>query len=244
MQLASSCTRLGAAEPSYQTNKDISVNVIVAVDLDIEAQDIEAIAAVATGGNWEITLLHVVSPPPVFFQSDFGGFLPPGPVETDGAEARLEGIAEAFRSYDLAVEPLVTLGDPVFGICEAAKACDVAMIVAVARHHSLAHRVVQGSVVSGLVKSSPRPVLLIPELARRASGLDCAVDRLVEVADRHDKDVDLTGVHQALEAHRANPDAEEHHSALREALEDLVLEHPDLVIAANNVSFYIRTIGI
>jgi len=118
------------------------------------------------------------------------------------------------------------------------------MIVAVARHHTFAHRVVQGSVMSGLIKSSPRPVLVIPERELRDSGLECAVDRFFEVADRQEKDVDLTNVQGALEAHRADPGSEEHHFALHHALDEVVGDHPNLAIAANNISFYIRTIGI
>lgn len=220
------------------------MKVTIAVDLDIEPEDVETIASLAKTDQWELTLAHVVSPPPVAFAPEFGGFLPPDPVDTRRAETAVEEIAESFRSHDLVVDTMVEVGEPIYGIIRAANAVNASMIVAVARHHNLLHRAVLGSVVSGLVKSSPRPVLVLPDRERRASELDCAVDRLFEVADRHDKDVDLTEMKEALDAHRAAPTSEEHRFALHRALQRLEQDHPELVIATNNVSFYLRTVGI
>ena len=220
------------------------MKVTIAVDLDIESDDIEAIVSLAQKDRWELSLVHVVSPQPVVFEPDFAGVIPPVPTDTRRAETRVEEIAESFRSNELVVETMVEIGEPVYGIIRAANAANSSMIVAVARHHNLVHRVVLGSVVSGLVKSSPRPVLVLPNRERRVSELDCAVDRLFEVAERQDNDVDLTEMKEALEAHRAEPHSEEHRFALHGALQRLERDHPNLVIATNNVNFYLRTVGI
>lgn len=220
------------------------MNLTVAIELDVDSQDIESIASFAKQNQSDVTLVHIVSPQPVLTGAEYGGLVAPILPDTEPAETELNKTAEVLRAYGLVVRTVVEIGSPVHGIIAAAQAADASMILVIAKHHNLVHRAIAGSVVSGVVKSSPLPVLVLPHRETGNSAFDSAVDRLFHVAERQSEDVDMTETEDAISAHRADPASEEHRFALHGALHRLQQKHPDLFAAANDLYFELSFLGV
>ena len=223
------------------------MNVTVAIDLPFDEVDVQSVSNMAQEGGWTLSLIHVVRPvvvgSPVGIDG-FGAVIPPIETSTVSQVAELETVAEALRSNGLEVTTEVRVGVLPDTILDAAESASASMILAPATQHHFADRVMLGSVLSGLIKTSDRPVLVLPAHKRVKSGFDAALDRLHHVADRSDEDVDLDEVNQAVDACRAVPDSKEEQQGLHAALDRLAGKHPELLIAANQLRFVLFFNGV
>ena len=126
----------------------------------------EAIAE-ATGAS--LHLLSVVEREPALPAGFMG--LRVAEVERHAAEAEernvgaraqyLAGKVAALQARGLAVSSTVVLGNPVDAILAAASQDDVTMVVMASRGHGAVGRLLIGSVADAVVRTGPRPTLLV-----------------------------------------------------------------------------------
>ena len=157
------------------------MNVTVAIDLPFDESELEHVSSMAQEGGWKLSLVHVVSPVELGSLIGLDGFAvltPPVETSTVSQEAEMETIAEAFRSNGLDVTIDVRVGILPDAIVEAAESASASMIVVPPTHHRFKHRILLGSVLSSLIKTSDRPVLVLPAEDRAKPGFDAALDRL------------------------------------------------------------------
>jgi len=220
------------------------VNVTVAIELPVQSSELESIKDLANEGGWVVSLVHVMSPVLVGY-GDFGTYAPPIDPDTTAAQAELDSIAEDFSASGIEATGEVLVGVPVDGILQAAQSSSASMIVAIATHPNVVHRAVLGSVITALINASDRPVLALPAHEQaKSSGFAAALHRLHHVADRSPEEVDLSKVTQAASDHQEQPESEEHRRGLHKALDDLQRDHPELLIAANDVAYLLSRVGI
>jgi nucleotide-binding universal stress UspA family protein len=115
---------------------------------------------VVTGGvaSGALAALAVVSGTP---QVDVG----PALVVAEGSDRWLEGAVAAGIPREQASSEVVS-GEPTREILAAAKRLDADLIVMGRHGHGNLRRAVLGSVVEGVLRGAPCPVLVVPELAR------------------------------------------------------------------------------
>lgn len=110
----------------------------------------------------------------------------PGLEELLEQEARplLEGMAQKLRNTGLQVTTDIRMGIPAVKLAEMAEAHDVAAIVVGSHGRSMLGRVLLGSVSSGVLHQTMRPVLIIPvKICETATGTTCEV-ACAEVFDK------------------------------------------------------------
>ncbi len=153
--------------------------VLVAVDQSEGSRRAAAFVDRFFGGtDVSITAVNVSAdpallPPVVPVGVPFGGVyawgLWPGPAgqvgmvgsEDERGRALAEAEAVAAREAPSAAEAEARLGDPVDAIVEAAEEIDADLIVVGTNDRGLLDRLIGGSVSRELVKSAPRPVLVV-----------------------------------------------------------------------------------
>lgn len=226
-------------------------SILVAVDLPPERADFGPVFELARWTGWNVHLLHAAAPEPAFVGYDETG----GPHDehqrqrelADEYEQLTEYVA-VFKAQEIEAEAHVEMGPTVEVIIRKAEEWDAAFIVVVGHKHNVAHRVVLGSVASTLLKVARRPVLVLPTQAAANSGLEAAVDRLIDLIDREESAADLTELRQAAEAQLAEPESDERRrnlsGRLRESVEKFELEHLSLSQAIGDVSYYLSGLGI
>ncbi len=115
-----------------------------------------------------VVLLHVVEPVatyvPVGAAMDVIATAPP-PIEegeTEGAKQRIEQLAAPLRSKGIDVACEAVLGLAVDEIIEQAKTLAADYIVLGSHGHGALYHLFSGSVVTGVLKHSPCPVIVVP----------------------------------------------------------------------------------
>lgn len=143
--------------------------ILVALDTSDRAQPVvENAKSFAERMNSRIVLLHVVEPiasyVPVGATMDVittsPDFLDAG--QTEAAQKRLEEIAASLRAGGLEVEAKTTMGIAVDEILEEARASGVSCIILGSHGHGALFHLFSGSVVTGVLKHTPCPVLVVP----------------------------------------------------------------------------------
>ena len=112
----------------------------------------------------EVRLVHVAAPEP-----DFVGYAA-GPLTVREQVAReyreehrqLHAIETAMREEGSKVTSLMVQGDAVLKILKAAAEYGADLIVLGSHGHGALHHLLAGSVASGVLKASPRPVMIVP----------------------------------------------------------------------------------
>jgi len=115
-----------------------------------------------------VVLLHVIEPVatyvPVGAAMDVIATSPP-PMdagETDGAKQRIELLAAPLRAGGIDVACEAVLGLAVDEIIEQAKTLAADFIVVGSHGHGALYHLFSGSVVTGVLKHSPCPVIVVP----------------------------------------------------------------------------------
>jgi nucleotide-binding universal stress UspA family protein len=217
---------------------------LVAIGLPLKPYEICAIAAAATEADWSPHLFHVVRPHVAMFVSELGTYVPPPETGTANHVAAVEEVVAELAEQRIESTFEVVVGSPVDEILRAAEAIHAKLIVTLSRPHHLVHRIVLGSVFSSLLKAADRPVLVLPAEAVAEAGLVGAIDRFIDVAERQDDVARANEMKGAAEAHRADPKSDEANHRLRGVVEQMQLDHPDLLKAANDISYFLSGMGI
>lgn len=143
------------------------MKVLIALDHSDAARNAARTAARLFGPEAELLVLNVVQVPIAAAGTAYGfGAVTPlrldllGEAESDQQSAIAEDAAAAGLP-DAEVE--VTTGEVVHEICEAAERHDVDLVVVGSHDRSLLSRLFEPSVSRGVVRTSERPVLVVPE---------------------------------------------------------------------------------
>lgn len=143
--------------------------ILVALDTSEIAKKVLASAAdLARATRSALHLLHVIEPVasyvPVGASMDVITTSPPVLEEeqTDVAKARLETLAKPLKTEGLTVECAAVFGLPVDEIVDAATTQGAGYIVLGSHGHGALFHLFGGSVVTGVLKHSPCPVVVVP----------------------------------------------------------------------------------
>lgn len=214
-------------------------SILIAIDLPVDVAHLDPALDLARSLGWTIDLLHVSLPN-----------VAPDPMQ----EQLLSDVVDRLLREGLDVSGHTISGPTVGMILRAADEWKSEFIVIVGHKHQVTHRTVLGSVASTLLKTSRRPVLVLPpqrqplqdEVFR--AGLGAATDRLIEVLDRTDTDRVLIDLRDAAEAQQEQPTSSDRRATLgsrmQESLELFEVEHPSVTRAINDVAYYLSGIGI
>lgn len=143
--------------------------ILAALDFsEVSASVAERAAALAGAFGAELILLHVAAEDPAFVGYGAG----PDTVRDDRARElrdehrRLQELAEDLRGRGVAAKALLVEGPSVEKILDEAERLRADAIVIGSHGHTALYRVLLGSVSEGVVRKSPRPVLLVPSARR------------------------------------------------------------------------------
>lgn len=75
---------------------------------------------------------------------------------------RLRELAEGLETQGLEVTPLVVMGSTIESILEEAERIDAGWIVVGSHGHGALHHLLVGSISEGLLRHTPRPVIVVP----------------------------------------------------------------------------------
>lgn len=222
-------------------------SIVVAVDLPASANQLASVAELSGASGWPVRLVHVAAPDPAFI-----GFDEPGGAYDEEARAarleresdELEAMADSLRELGVTTSAAVVTGPTVEVLVNEAQQHNAAMIVLTDHRHRAAHRVVFGSVASSLLKVTPVPVLVVPPGEGTTDpGLSAAVERLLDVIERQEPTPELTALKlQAEEELGTAPEPSK--GRLRDAIHHFETDHPSLIRALSDVSYYLSGTGI
>ena len=123
---------------------------------------------IASKLNARLILFHVIEPVatyvPVGAAMDLIATTPPdlGDEKTDDAKNRLEQLAVPLRAKGLDVACEACFGIPVDEIVDQARTLAVDYIILGSHGHGAVYHLFGGSVVTGVLKHSPCPVIVVP----------------------------------------------------------------------------------
>ena len=123
---------------------------------------------IASKLNARLILFHVIEPVatyvPVGAAMDLIATTPPdlGDEKTDDAKNRLEQLAVPLRAKGLDVACEACFGIPVDEIVDQARTLAVDYIILGSHGHGALYHLFGGSVVTGVLKHSPCPVIVVP----------------------------------------------------------------------------------
>lgn len=145
------------------------LKLLVPLDTSTSAALVLAQAeALATNLPAAITLFHVIEPlasyVPVGAAMDVITTAPPDvdPAQLENAKFRLEQLAGPLRSKGIAVECEAVLGLAVDEILDQAKLRGSSYILLGSHGHGALYHLFSGSVVTGVLKHSTCPVIVVP----------------------------------------------------------------------------------
>lgn len=145
------------------------LNLLVPLDTSASAAKVLAQAeALASKLPSSLTLLHVIEPlasyVPVGAAMDVVATAPPDldPALADNAKKRLDDLARPLRSKGLEVACEAVLGLAVDEILDQAKIHGSAYILLGSHGHGALYHLFSGSVVTGVLKHSTCPVIVVP----------------------------------------------------------------------------------
>lgn len=143
--------------------------ILVPMDTSRSAERVlEGAAKLAGGVAGRLLLFHVVEPVatyvPVGASMDVIATTPPmvGPDQSQAAIKRLEELAGPLRAGGLEVECDAIVGMAVDEILERARSRGVDYIVLGSHGHGALFHLFSGSVVTGVLKHTPCPVVVVP----------------------------------------------------------------------------------
>jgi len=143
--------------------------ILVPIDASDASEKVVTEAARLAGlTGASVSLLHVVEPVasyiPVGASMDVITAEPQIPDEalTESAKSRLEEIAEPLRKRGLKIDCLALTGLAVDEIVEQATSLKTDYIVMGSHGHGAIFHLFSGSVVTGVLKHSPCPVVVVP----------------------------------------------------------------------------------
>jgi nucleotide-binding universal stress UspA family protein len=142
-------------------------DVLACIDLSsASAVVVEKAAALAFGTGGRMHLLHVAADEPAlagYDKESLGALTREDRAEQLLAEhADLRAQAEALRRDGLEVVPLLEMGATVEQINAVADRIDADVIAVGSHGHGAVHHLVLGSVSTTLLKTTTRPVLVVP----------------------------------------------------------------------------------
>ncbi|MDH3678958.1 MAG: DUF4404 family protein [Acidimicrobiia bacterium] len=227
--------------------------VLVAVDHTTDWPELEPVVMLAAASGWQVELLHVATPEP----AHEGPALAPSVGDDDRQrelEARRQQLDEYARRFDelgITATPHLAKGPTIELILSEADRLDAAMIVVVGRRHPAAHRLVLGSTASALLRTASRPVLVVPTVVvtpgSEEVGFRSSLEQLIEVIDR-ERSQDLDELREAADQQLVQPGSDRARRNLGHRLVDAVerfeTDHPSLIRAINDVSYYLSGMGI
>lgn len=145
------------------------LEILVPLDTSASAAVVLAQAeALAVSIPSSITLLHVIEPlasyVPVGAAMDVITTAPPevDPSQLENAKSRLEQLAAPLRAKEIAVDCVAVLGLAVDEILDQAKLRGSSYILLGSHGHGALYHLFSGSVVTGVLKHSTCPVIVIP----------------------------------------------------------------------------------
>ncbi len=130
---------------------------------------VEAVRLARLSGN-RLHLIHVAAGEPALAGYDEG----PVALHTRDERAheltdehrQLRELAQRYATDGLEIVPLLVMGPTIETIVDEAERIDAAMIVVGSHGHGALHRLLLGSVSTGVVHHSPRPVVIVPVAER------------------------------------------------------------------------------
>ena len=141
--------------------------VLACIDLSAASTTVvERAAAIAAGLGGRMHLLHVAADEPAlagYDKEQLGALTREDRAEQLLAEhADLRAQAEQLRRHGLDVVPLLEMGATVEQINAVADRIDAEVIAVGSHGHGAIHHLVLGSVATTLLKTTMRPVLVVP----------------------------------------------------------------------------------
>ncbi len=144
--------------------------LLVPLDTSSVAEKVLAAAgALARSLDARLVLLHVIEPVatyvPVGAGMDVIATPPPPDVDdgqVDGSKMRLEALAAPLRAAELDVACEALIGLAVDEILEMAESVGADFIVLGSHGHGALYHLFSGSVVTGVLRHSPCPVIVVP----------------------------------------------------------------------------------
>jgi len=138
--------------------------VLACVDLTESSERVLGCARSLAEPDGQLVILHVAAPEPDFVGYGVG---PQSVRQSVALELRnehyqVQQLAAAVQAPGLSVTPLTVQGVAVEKILDHAERLAVDFIVLATKGHSALHDWVVGSVARGVVKSTSRPVVLVP----------------------------------------------------------------------------------
>lgn len=230
-------------------------SILVAVDATTTTAVLGTVAELAAATGWKVVLLNVAAPHPGA-EGEVGPDAGPGAEPGSGPDtddrARLDECAVLLAEAGIEAEARVAVGPTIEVILRSAEESSAALIVVSGPRHVAAHRMVLGSTASALLKSTDRPVLVVPtdDAERTAeAGFQSSLERLLDLIDRDEITEDVSSLRLAADeqlAEPASPEERHRHLGLRlkDALERFETDHPSLIRAINDVSYYLSGMGI
>lgn len=226
-------------------------SILVAVDLPPERADFGPVFELANATGWNVHVLHAAAPEPAFVGYDAAGGIHDSFQRDRELAYEYEQLTEhvaLFESEGITATAHVEIGQTVDLILKKAAEWNAAFIVVVGHKHSVAHRLVLGSVASTLLKVATLPVLVLPPPDTSDDASAASVDRLIDLIDREDTEAELANLREAAAAHLAEPASPENRDhlggRLRDAVQGFEVNHPSITRAINDVSYYLSGIGL
>lgn len=144
---------------------EIMQTIVVALDFsDATDRILSEAIELARATKKSLLLLHVLEPVPQFVGGEMAMEMiqPPAPVDTTADEQRIAQIEAKVKAQGVDVRAVVTVGIAVDEILSHAQDTKAAYIVVGSHGHGALYHLFSGSVVTGVLKSAPCPVVVVP----------------------------------------------------------------------------------
>ena len=225
-------------------------SILFAID-DPRLIDVAPVVDLALATGWPLRLLHVAPAPTA------------GPATSSDPEAgagvgvdesttrdRFDPLVGGLLAEGIDAELTVAVGPVIEVILHRADEWNAAMIAVGGSRHQAANRLVLASTTSALLKVAGRPVLVVPSdhgEAQPDEGFRSSLERLIDRIDR-EEGAGMAELRQAADDQLAEPSSTAQGRRLFQRLTDSVerfeTDHPSLVRAINDVSYYLSGMGI
>jgi len=141
------------------------MNVLIAVDLSEITMDVlTAVRKLPFGGKGKLFLMHVAEPDPAFVGWDAGPEVVRNQMagEFHREHQELTRLADELRAAGHDVTALLVQGPTVATLLREAEQLQADLIVVGSHGRGAAYDLLVGSISSGVIRSAPVPVLVIP----------------------------------------------------------------------------------
>lgn len=145
------------------------MNVLIAIDFSeitsVMLESVPSLLRITAGDDLHIYLMHVGEPNPDFVGWEAGPDVVRDQMadEFHRAHKQIEDLADGLRKrIDAKVTPLLIQGPIADTVCTQAEKLDASIVIVGSHGHGPAYDLVVGSISSAIIKSSRRPVLIVP----------------------------------------------------------------------------------